>query len=98
MRAWTRGWDIYSPSKIIVRHFYGRANYKKIWKDKNIRKVSWDELEKISMLKQARVLCGIESGPYGVGSIRSLKDFENFVGIDFKQHYNLTNQQKTDKM
>lgn len=91
MRAWTRGWDIYSPSKIIVRHFYFRGNYKKIWKDKNIRKISWKEIESISKDKQKRVLCGLESGTYGVGDIRSLESFEKFVGIDFKKHYNLTN-------
>jgi hypothetical protein len=90
MRAWTRGWDIYSPSKIVVYHFYFRGEYKKIWKDKNIRKISWAEIEEKSKEKQKRVLCGIEYGIYGAGSDRSLEDFEKFVGINFKKHYELT--------
>lgn len=91
VRAWTRGWDIYSPSKNIAYHFYFRGEYKKIWKDKNIRKISWSEVEEISKEKQKKVLCGIEQGIYGAGSERSLEDFEKLVGIDFKQHYRLTN-------
>lgn len=91
MRAWTRGWDIYSPSKNIVNHFYSRNGYNKIWKDKNIKKISWKELEMISKEKQKKVLCGIEKGVFGAGNVRSLEDFEKFVGINFKDHYNLTN-------
>jgi len=90
MRAWTRGWDIYSPSENIVNHFYTRGGYSKIWKDKNIRKVSWKELEQSSKEKQKMVLCGIEKGIYGAGNVRSLKEFEEFVGIDFNNHYGLT--------
>lgn len=90
MRAWTRGWDIYSPAKIIVYHFYFRANYKKIWKDKGRRAVSWEELEKISKEKQKNVLCGIESGIFGAGNKRSLEQYESFAGINFKRYYGLT--------
>lgn len=89
MRAWTRGWDIYSPSKTIVYHFYFRGEYKKIWKDVNIRKISWAEVEAVSKDKQKRVLCGIEQGIYGAGSVRSLEEFEIFTGIDFKKYYKI---------
>lgn len=87
MRAWTRGWDIYSPSKIITYHFYLRNGFNKIWKDSNIRKNSWKEVEKQSMEKQKRVLTGQEKGTYGYGNIRTLNDFELFTGFDFKNHY-----------
>ena len=90
MRAWTRGWDIYSPSEVIVYHFYTRGGYSKIWKDRNIRKISWKEIEEKSKEKQKNVLCGIEQGIFGAGNVRSLKDYEKFVGINFKYHYGLT--------
>ncbi len=90
MRAWTRGWDIYSPSIKIVYHFYSRAGYDKIWKDRNIRKVSWKEIETLSKEKQLRVLCGIENGIFGCGKYRHLKAYEKLCGIDFKKHYGLT--------
>ena len=91
MRAWTRGWDIYSPCVDIIYHFYHRGNYKKIWKDRNIRKLSWKELEDISKAKQKLVLCGIEKGTFGAGDYRHIKAYEKLVGVDFKKMYGLTN-------
>lgn len=95
MRAWTRGWDIYSPTKNIVYHFYSRAGYSKIWKDRNIREMSWKEIESISKDKQRRVLCGIEDGIFGAGDYRHLKLYEKLVGFDFKKMYGLTNDNKS---
>ena len=91
VRAWTRGWDIYSPSMTIVYHFYTREGYKKIWKDRNIRNMSWKEIEDNSKIKQKRVLCGIEEGIFGIGSYRHIKLYEKMTGINFKKMYGLTN-------
>jgi hypothetical protein len=91
MRSWTRGWDIYSPSKNIVYHFYSRGGYMKIWKDRNLRGMSWKELEEISYKKQKRILCGEETGLFGAGTVRTLKDYEIFTSTDFKDFYSLTN-------
>lgn len=91
IRAWTRGWDIYSPSETILYHFYTREGYKKIWKDRNIRRLSWKEIEQISKEKQKRVLCGIEEGNFGVGKYRHIKLYEKMTGIDFKKIYKVDN-------
>jgi hypothetical protein len=91
MRSWTRGWDIYSPSKNIVYHFYSRGGYSKIWKDRNLRGLSWKELEDISYRKQKKVLCGEEDGVFGAGSVRSLEEYEIFTNTNFKDFYSLTN-------
>jgi hypothetical protein len=87
IRAWTRGWDIYSPCVTIVYHFYMREGYSKVWKDRNLREISWKELEVLSKEKQKRVLCGIESGTYGVGQERPIEDYEKITGLDFKKMY-----------
>ena len=87
VRAWTRGWDIYSPSVTILYHFYTREGYSKIWKDKNIRKMSWKEIEDISKVRQKNVLCGIEQGIYGLGDYRHIKHYEKMTGLDFKAMY-----------
>ena len=90
VRAWTRGWDIYSPCVIILYHFYTREGYKKIWKDRNLREISWTELEKISKQKQKNILCGIEKGTYGIGNERSMERYEEITGLDFKKMYSST--------
>lgn len=86
-RAWTRGYDIYSPTDDLVYHFYGRGDHPKIWNDDAIRKISWQEIQSMSYEKQKLVLCGIEKGPYGLGNKRNIKQYEDFVGIDFKAFY-----------
>ena len=88
VRAWTRGWDIYSPCKVILYHFYYRQEYSKIWKDKNLRNTSWKELENMSREKQKKILCGLEGGIYGHGSVRTIEQYEEITGIDFKKIYN----------
>jgi hypothetical protein len=90
MRSWTRGWDIYSPSKNIVYHFYSRGGYSKIWKDRNLRGISWKELEEISYNKQKRILCGEEEGVFGAGNVRTLAEYEIFTNTNFKDFYSLT--------
>jgi hypothetical protein len=90
IRAWTRGWDIYSPCVTIAYHFYTREGYSKVWKDRNLREISWKELEAISKEKQKRVLCGIEGGIWGAGPVRTITEYETLTGLDFKKMYNVS--------
>ena len=90
LRAWTRGWDIYSPCVTIVYHFYTREGYSKVWKDRNLREISWKELETLSKEKQKRVLCGIEGGIWGAGAVRTIAEYEKLTGLDFKKMYNVS--------
>ena len=87
VRAWTRGWDIYSPKKIILYHYYVRPDYHKLWTDVNLRQISWKDLETRSRKKQTRVLCGIEQGIYGLGDIRSISEYEKINNINFHELY-----------
>jgi hypothetical protein len=91
-RAWTGGWDIYSPKEFILYHFYGRNGYKKVWKDNRLRKISWEDIEARSEEKQKRVLCGIEEGIYGLNNVRPIEEYEKLVGYNFKNIYGLTNR------
>ncbi len=93
MRAWTRGWDIYSPSINIVYHFYRRHGFKKIWSDEVRREKNWDELQQISRAKQEKVLRGIEQGIMGAGNVRTIKEYEEFIGMDFNKIYDRLTKQ-----
>jgi hypothetical protein len=93
MRAWTRGWDIYSPSINIVYHFYKRHGFKKIWSDEVRREKNWDQIQEISRNKQEKVLRGIEQGIMGAGNTRTLKQYEEFIGIDFNKIYDRLTKQ-----
>lgn len=95
-RAWTSGWDIFSPSKIFVYHYYlsaGKGNEKQSrslhWEDHK----DWSGKAKLSRERYLH-LFGIketnnpealkEFDKYNLGKSRSLNEYENFAGIDFK--------------
>jgi hypothetical protein len=61
-----------------------------VWDAKNVIAVSWKDLEKQSSEKQKRILCGLEVGIYGLGSVRKLEEYERLVGLDFKKIYGVS--------
>jgi len=86
LRAWTNGWNIYYPNKIILYHYYLRENSKKHWDvDPN-----WYRLEEKSR-KRILVQTGCSKNSlenleiYGLGKERTLGEYQEFAGIDFKK-------------
>jgi len=86
VRAYTWGYDLFSPHKLIAWHEYTRKHRKKHWDDY----ANWSEKNKMSHIR-LRKLFGIDNtindidfGKYGFGTIRSLNDYEKYAGICFK--------------
>ncbi|WP_342754616.1 GlcNAc-transferase family protein [Pantoea sp. MBD-2R] len=95
VRAFTHGYDIWHPHKILLWHFYGRENHARIWSDHNDEAEKagsiscvWWERDRLSK-KRVKVLLGIEKeacdpGHWGLGNERSLGEFEYAAGISFQ--------------
>lgn len=94
-RAFTHGYDVWHPHKIVLWHFYGREEASRIWGDhndeaKNSGSVdrAWHERDSLSK-KRVRILLGMEQAEpadmdrYGLGSRRTLAEFEAALGISF---------------
>ncbi len=90
VRLWTSGWDLFAPNEELIYHYYGaREKRTKHWKDHK----DWNEINKRSS-RRVRHLLGVEISTdpeviveldkYGLGSRRSLSDYERFSGVDFK--------------
>ena len=86
-RAFTHGYDIFHPHKVIVWHEYTRKGRTKQWDDDK----GWGKRNEICH-KRNRKLFGmdgevqdIDFGIYGFGDKRTLSDYEKFSGISFKQ-------------
>ena len=86
-RAFTHGYDIFHPHKVIVWHEYTRKGRTKQWDDDK----GWGKRNEICH-KRNRKLLGmdgeiqdIDFGIYGFGDKRTLSDYEKFSGISFKQ-------------
>jgi len=87
VRAYTHGYDLFHPHKIIAWHEYTRKGRTKHWDD---HKQWWEANSKCH--KRNRILFGMEKdtenidfGIYGFGKERTLQDYERYAGISFKK-------------
>jgi hypothetical protein len=92
-RAYTHGWDVFSPSKTFLYHYYyvptetekrnlhwdDNAN----WRDLTLQ--SEERFQYLLCRKTADISSGSlqDIGKYSLGSTRSLDDYEIFCGINF---------------
>jgi hypothetical protein len=86
VRAFTHGYDIYALDKPIMWHFYERSGSVRHWDDST----EWNDLN-LESFRRFKSLLGVDETPledlgqYGLGTERSLEDFEKFAGINFKE-------------
>jgi hypothetical protein len=80
-RAYTSGYNTYTPSENICFHYYTRAKEPKIWTDK-----TYSDKKAFNTVKK---LLGLPTWSnstvhprYGLGTIRSLKQFYDYAGIN----------------
>ena len=90
-RAWTHGWDFYSPHVPVLYHLWDRDTRPRHGQD---RPRDASPLRRASAARVAH-LVGIErtSDPnalvelerYGLGTARSMADYQRFSGVDFER-------------
>ncbi len=85
VRAYTWGYDLFSPHKVIAWHEYTRRYRKKHWDDHN----DWNIKDKgaYNILKRLVGTDGVEKQNlkgYGLGQVRTLEAYERYAGIQFK--------------
>jgi hypothetical protein len=98
VRAYTHGYDLFHPHKVIAWHEYTREGRTKHWDDDR----TWGERNELSH-RRNRILfemdglcsCAINFGKYGFGTNRILQDYERYAGLRFRtrgvQQYTLDN-------
>jgi glycosyltransferase involved in cell wall biosynthesis len=86
VRAYTWGYDLFSPHKLIAWHEYTRRYRKKHWDDHT----TWKTTDNEAYIRM-RALLGIDGTPsdldqgiYGLGPVRTLDQYERYAGINFK--------------
>ena len=84
IRFFTHGYNLFHPHKLILWHYYGRTEQPKHWTDDK----NWGRLGAVA---KDRLNClfgrnnNFDMGKYGIGPIRTLEDFQNYSGIDYKR-------------
>lgn len=87
-RLWTHGWDLYSPNKTLIWHYWERKKRKTHWDDHT----NTDRRHEFTT-KRAYHLVGahictdrdvlIRLDEFGLGDARSLAQYQEFSGVDF---------------
>jgi hypothetical protein len=88
-RAYTYGYDLFSPHRPVIWHEYTREGKKKHWDDSS----EWKQLDDESYARY-RKLMGMDPGcsncqrnkiaPNYFGRVRSFQDYEKYAGLNFK--------------
>lgn len=89
MRAYSQGYDLFHPHRVVVWHHYGRENSPRHWADHR----RWYFRNELSMQRFRRLVEEGQGGvsgeqsslsPYGLGSLRGLRDYELYTGVSFE--------------
>ena len=87
LRAFTHGYDLFHPQETIVWHDYVRKDAVKHWDDHtegSQSAVTWAERDMQSKRKIGRLLAGDRVDAFGLGSTRSLEEYEAYAGLSFR--------------
>lgn len=95
IRSFTLGYDLFHPHKTVIWHEYTREGRTKHWSDhdqklKEEKKtdLTWWERDVLSKRRLRHMLQeennNIDLGIYGLGSVRTHREYELYAGIHFK--------------
>lgn len=93
LRAFTHGYDFFSPYRIVMWHEYTRSYRPKHWEDHGVRSNTDKRSGERDLYskQKTRQLFGQEDNniyidkKYGLGDLRSIHDYEIYGGFDFKK-------------
>ena len=89
MRAYSHGYDLFHPHRVVLWHHYGRESSPKHWADHR----RWYFRNELSMQRFRRLVEEGQGGvsgeqsslcPYGLGGLRGLRDYELYTGVSFE--------------
>jgi len=87
VRAYTWGYDLFHPHKVVVWHEYTRKGRKKQWDDdsKWVEKNNNCHLRNRKLFEMDGYKKDIDFEQYDFGKVRTLEDYERYAGISFKK-------------
>ena len=97
VRAYTHGYDLFHPHKVLVWHEYTRKGRTKQWDDDKewVTKNVNSHQRNRKLFEMDGLVNDIDFGKYGFGTERTLEDYERFAGLSFKkravQQYTVSN-------
>ena len=87
VRAYTWGYDLFHPHKVVVWHEYTRKGRKKQWDDDPVwvtRNTACHKRNR-KLFEMDGEVKDVDFGVYDFGNVRSLEDYERYAGLSFKK-------------
>lgn len=87
VRAFTHGYDLFHPHRVVIWHEYTRKGRVKQWDDDK----EWVKRNDASHLRNRKLFemdgekKDIDFGPYDFGTQRTVKEYEKYSGLCFKK-------------
>ncbi|HVZ48615.1 MAG TPA: GlcNAc-transferase family protein [Gemmatimonadaceae bacterium] len=93
VRAYTHGYDLFHPHRLVAWHEYTRKGRTKHWDDHT----DWGAVNVVSHARnrtlfgmdefaaQPDVVAAVQHGEYGFGQVRTVADYERYAGICFRR-------------
>ena len=76
LRAFTAGYDLYHPHRMLGWHLYSRSTRVTHWADHP----DWHSQQDASCARLRELFSGALGGLYGIGTVRTLADYERHIG------------------
>lgn len=86
VRAYSHGFDLFHPNRVLVWHEYSREGRQKHWTDhtrENGIEVAWHSRDRASLERARRFLSDPWVGRFGLGTARTMAEYQAYAGIDF---------------
>jgi hypothetical protein len=97
VRAYTHGYDLFHPHRVVIWHQYSRGSAPKVWEDHTPGRKAGGEIpmtskeRAIQSYNRTRTLLGMGGSAeeresfdiFGLGKVRTLQQYEHFAGLSF---------------
>jgi hypothetical protein len=87
VRAFTQGYDLFHPNKVVCWHEYTRKGRTKQWDDDKewVKRNNECHLRNRKLFEMDGEKNDIDFGEFGFGTKRSLRDYERYAGLSFSR-------------
>lgn len=83
VRAFTSGYDLFHPVEVVAWHYYIREGAPRHWMDHGTGEGFWYQLDRTGRRRSRTMLRYGMIGGLGLGTVRTLADYQQYAGIDF---------------
>lgn len=94
VRLWTHGWELFCPNDMLIYHHYGaggpgrRHSWGEVRRSQRLHERTMQRMDHLLGIRRTRHMSALtDLGRYGLGTARSLAQYESFAGVRFRTRH-----------